>query len=149
MIGPSFGEEIATAGLAGLPFSWGTDGVYGRENLTPEQNAALDAVIAAHDPNRIVPPPAISDRQFFHALAKRGLITGEEAKAAVKTGEIPAALQVVINNLPPEYNRFDVEMLISGATVFERHHPTTQVIASTFGWSREQTDEFWRFAATL
>ena len=32
-------------------FYWDANGnIYGRENLTPEQNAALDAAIAAYDP---------------------------------------------------------------------------------------------------
>lgn len=53
MIGPTFSDELAAAGLVGLPFVWGDDGSFsGRENLTPAQNAALDAVIAAHDPSR-------------------------------------------------------------------------------------------------
>lgn len=51
-IGPTFGDEVLAAGLGGLPFSWGGDGkIEGRENLSPAQNAALDAVIAAHDSN--------------------------------------------------------------------------------------------------
>lgn len=50
-IGPTFVAELEAAGLAGLPFSWRSDGVItGREALSPEQNAVLDAVIAAHDP---------------------------------------------------------------------------------------------------
>lgn len=49
--GPTFGDELRTAGLAGLPISWTEGGlVAGRQHLTPEENAALDAVIAAHDP---------------------------------------------------------------------------------------------------
>lgn len=51
-LGSTFGDEIHEAGLAGLPFAWGADGdIHGRENLTDEQNATLDAVIAAHDPD--------------------------------------------------------------------------------------------------
>lgn len=53
VIGPSFFDELAEAGLNGLPFSWGSDGsICGRENLTAEQNNALDAVLAAHNPTR-------------------------------------------------------------------------------------------------
>ena len=53
-LGPTFGDEITAAGLAGLPFSWGAtdDTITGRENLSPEQNATLDEVIAAHDPDK-------------------------------------------------------------------------------------------------
>jgi len=50
-LGPTFGDELKAAGLHGLPFSWLTDGtILGRENLTEEQNTALDQVIGAHDP---------------------------------------------------------------------------------------------------
>jgi hypothetical protein len=46
-LGPTFGEEVLAAGLGGLPFSWGatSDDIFGRENLTSEQNATLDGVI--------------------------------------------------------------------------------------------------------
>ena len=51
-IGPTFGDEILAAGLHGLPFAWGEDGDFcGRENLSPAENATLDAVIAAHNPD--------------------------------------------------------------------------------------------------
>ena len=51
---PKFTEEARVAGLVGLPCAWGEDGeISGRENLTPEQNAALDALIAAHDPQAV------------------------------------------------------------------------------------------------
>jgi len=50
MFGPTFGNEIVAAGLQ---IGWMDDGtILGRENLTPEQAAKLDAVIAAHKPNR-------------------------------------------------------------------------------------------------
>jgi|GEM_PF-2922949 hypothetical protein len=53
-LGPTFGDEVIAAGLGGLPFSWGAtdDTITGRENLTTEQNATLDGVIAAHDPTK-------------------------------------------------------------------------------------------------
>lgn len=69
--GPTFADECAAAGLAGLPFSWGEpnpaieddDGIFGRERLTSGQNAMLDAVIAAHDPDAsavsVTAPPVL------------------------------------------------------------------------------------------
>ena len=51
-IGPSFASELEAAGLMGAPFSWDSEGrIEGRDNLTAAQNATLDTVIAAHDPN--------------------------------------------------------------------------------------------------
>lgn len=53
-IGLTFAAEIIAVGLGGLPFSWSDDGtITGRENLTSDQNAALDAVLAAHNPDAL------------------------------------------------------------------------------------------------
>ena len=97
MLGPTFEKELSAAGLHGLPFSWGADGVIvGRDDLTEEQNAALDAVIAAHDPEASPTAPVpdiISDRQFFQQLAILGLINEAEALAAVGPGTMPATLR--------------------------------------------------------
>lgn len=53
-LGPTFGDEVLAAGLGGLPFAWGAtdETITGRENLTAEQNATLDGVVAAHDPSK-------------------------------------------------------------------------------------------------
>jgi hypothetical protein len=52
-IGPTFADELKVAGLLGAPFAWAINGeFFGRENLTPEQNATLDKVYAAHDPTK-------------------------------------------------------------------------------------------------
>ena len=61
-IGPSFASELEAAGLMGAPFSWSPEEgrIEGRDNLTAAQNATLDTVIAAHDPNTPDPmTPAI------------------------------------------------------------------------------------------
>ena len=52
-IGESFPEELAVAGLVGLPFSWGTDGSfnYGDE-ITDEQKAKIKEVYVTHDPSK-------------------------------------------------------------------------------------------------
>jgi hypothetical protein len=98
------------------------------------------------------PPPAIpdsiSDRQFAHGLWKRGIITVEEAKAFVMVGQMPVALAALVATLPADV-RDDAEILISGATVFARNHPFTEILASAFGWSSADTDDFWRYAASL
>lgn len=54
VLGPTFGYELEAAGLGGLGLTWTSDGtINGRENLTTEQNATLDTVIAAHDPTKL------------------------------------------------------------------------------------------------
>lgn len=98
------------------------------------------------------PQPAqiedISDRQFFQALADRGEITEAEALDAVGPGIIPPAMDALIDQLPQE-QRFPARMLIRGATRYERQHPIADLIRGLYGWTSDQADDFWRFAATL
>lgn len=51
-LGPTFGDELITAGLSGLPITWGDtdDSITGRENLSAADNTTLDGVVSAHDP---------------------------------------------------------------------------------------------------
>ena len=97
------------------------------------------------------PPPvpqSISDRQFFQQLAVQGVITQVEALSAVKTGTIPAALQTLINGLPPD-QQFGANMIVSGATTFERNNPLTIAIGTAYGWSSDQINALFRAAAAL
>ncbi len=93
-------------------------------------------------------PEIISDRQFFQALAMNGAITPDEALAAVKTGALPAAMQTALNTMPAN-QKFNAEMMLSGATAFERHHPMTDSMMAMMGWDAAQTDQLWTYAATL
>ena len=93
-------------------------------------------------------PQTISDRQFFQQLAIAKVISQEEALAAVKTGDIPAALSGFIAALD-DSARFNAEMLLSGATVFQRNHPLTNAVAMAQGMTADQVDEFFRQAAKL
>lgn len=93
-------------------------------------------------------PQTISDRQFFQQLAIAGVITQEEALAAVKTGDIPSAPSGFIAALD-DAARFNAEMLLSGATVFQRNHPLTDAIAAAQGMTPAQVDDFFRAAAAL
>lgn len=94
-------------------------------------------------------PQVISDRQFFHMLAKTGMITKEEALAAVKTGTIPSSMTAILNSVPDPEARFDAEMLLSGAIEFRRDHPLTVMIGMSQGKTPEEIDDFFRVAAQL
>lgn len=99
--------------------------------------------------------PPISDRQFFHGLSIWGLIPQDEAMEAVKTGFIPTALKNVIDQaeaagqFPAGMTRFDVDILIAGATTYEYSHPVSAMIGQAFGWTDQQRADFWAFAAGL
>lgn len=112
---------------------------------------ALDAAVAAYDPEQSAPAPVpavISDRQFFQALAMDGYITPAEALAAVRTGDLPPVLADLIAHMD-EDERFGAEMLLSGATEFRRDHPMTIVIGEARGLTPDEVDDFFRRAAAL
>jgi hypothetical protein len=93
-------------------------------------------------------PAAISDRQFAQGLAAAGMISEAEAEEWVGPGIVPAVLLALVEGLP-DGGRFAARMLLRGATSFERSHPLTNVLAAAYGWTAEQTDQFWRECALL
>jgi len=98
------------------------------------------------------PPPVprtISDRQFFHVLALLGAITQQEALDAVKTGEIPAAINAIVDAIPDETQKFGAKMLLSGAVEFRRDHPLVEQFGLALGYSSDAVDELFRNAAQL
>ena len=97
----------------------------------------------------IAVPHEISDRQFFQTLANRGLISKQEALAAVKVGELPPAMLALIGQILDEDAAFAVEMAISGATIFERDHPDTELLAYLYGWDDAALDDIWIEAGNL
>ncbi len=91
---------------------------------------------------------AISDRQFFQALALAGAITPDAALAAVMTGQLPAPIAAAVEALP-EAEQFSARMLLSGATAFERRHPMVAQLGAALGYDAASLDALWRQAATL
>jgi hypothetical protein len=111
--------------------------------MTPEEEAQHNALLANMPPQRDF-PNVIFDRQFFQALAQMGECTKQEALDAVKTGTIPAALQGTIDAMPTEDERFNAQMLLSGAVEIFRDSPMLEHFRQAHGWTVEQTDEIWR-----
>src|SRR5262245_52053130 len=71
--GPTLGTELGEAGLK-LPISWTPYEMFGRENLTAQQNADLDAVLAVHDPTKQI--------TIFSIVEFIGRFTNAEYRAA-------------------------------------------------------------------
>jgi hypothetical protein len=110
-----------------------------------------DATLAQYGVTKTVTPdvPAIiSDRQFFQNLALRGVITQAEALAAVGPGTIPPAMAAFVAQLP-QADQFAANMLLTGATEFNRYHPIVPVFGQLFGWSGADIDLFWTEAYQL
>ena len=93
--------------------------------------------------------PDISDRQFFQQAAVMGLITRDEALAAVKVGAIPATLQAIVDAIPDADAKFAANMMLSGATVFQRTNALTEQVGMAMGWTSEQLDQFFLAASLL
>ena len=101
-------------------------------------------------PSPPLPPlTPISRRQFFQALAMNDLISPEEALAALQTGAIPKDMEDVIGKISDPQSQFAARMLLAGASEFERNHPLVDAFATSIEMMPEETDDFWRQAATL
>jgi hypothetical protein len=117
--------------------------------------AAYQAWLAdGHAPSPPIPEPAyipavISDRQFFQMAAIDGLVSMDEALAAVKTGAIPPVLQTIVDGIDDPFQQFAAKMLLSGATEFERNHPLTEAVGAHLGWTSAQIDQFFIQGAKL
>jgi hypothetical protein len=84
-IGPSFEAELRTAGLLGLAFSWGPDGVIEfHPDVPADQRAAVLAVYEAHDPEKPAPAsgPTVPSSDITAAL-----------RAAIDRGDLDDTLE--------------------------------------------------------
>lgn len=156
---PSGALTPAQAEAAGFPLAMVLSGIdaaalAGCEAAVAEaaglrrERDALAAQLAALPTAPAAGLPAVSDRQFFQALALAGTITQAEALAAVMTGTLPAGIEAAVAALP-EAERFAARMLLSGATTFERGHPMVAQLGAALGYDAAALDALWREAATL
>ena len=95
------------------------------------------------------PPETISDRQFAQVLALDGLITHDEALAWVKGTAVPARIQAIVDSMTDAAAKFGAQMLLSGATQFNRSHPMVAAMGASLGMTSAQIDDIWRKGATL
>lgn len=128
-IGLHFGDELAAAGLAGLPVAWMADGtiVYG-EAITADQRSAFEAVLAAHDAAATPVPASITPWQARQALNEMGMRDAVETALAAAPRGIKDAW---------EY----------GLTV-DRHSPFIEAMAPALGLTEAQIDALFRLAAS-
>jgi len=105
-----------------------------------------DAVTAVSKPPV---PEIISDRQFAQALADSDVITQAEALAFVRTGTLPDALQSAVDGIKDAATKFAAEMLLSGATSFERTHLMVGVLGQALNKSDADLDALWVLGAAL
>lgn len=131
VLGPTLADEARAAlGVQDLPFTYDeAGGVYGRENLTVGQNAVLDAVIAAHDPEKVPAPTRVSRRQFKMQLSKAGLTAAVETWVAQQ----------------PEL----VQIAFADSGEFDRTEPMMQQGFASMGFTAAQIEAFFTAASLL
>ncbi len=117
-----------------------------KREATQEEEEAFLLSLPQTQPTAV--PHEISDRQFFQQLAVMGLISEDEAIAAVSTGSLPPAMAAFIDQLPQE-QRFPARMALQGATTFLRTNPLVETFGEMQGMTSEQIDDLWRAASLL
>jgi hypothetical protein len=96
-IGKNFFNELKTAGLAGLPFSWQDDGILSfSAAMTHEQIEAVNAVYEAHNPAAaaVEISKSVTMRQARLALLQAGMLSTVNAAVAGMAGAAGEAARI-------------------------------------------------------
>ena len=127
----------------------------GNENLTSidayqEIIVAFNAAEAAEDAKpalEMIQP--LSYRQFYQALAARGLIAKAEALSVLKNGILPQLLQTFVDGIADADKNWTTAMFLIGTNSFPKDHPVVVELIAVKSWTQTQVDDIWRFGATL
>ena len=101
---------------------------------TLNDEPALDALIAGHDPTPTVSYPDITPRQIRLALLFQG-ITDADVRGGLDTLPEPQKSAAIIEW---EYS-----------TVYVRDNALVSSVATMLGWTSQQLDDLWIYAYTL
>ncbi|UXQ89164.1 hypothetical protein [Synechococcus phage MinM1] len=94
------------------------------------------------------PPITLTNRQLFAALALAGLITTEEALAAGRTGEVPAAIEAVFASLPPQ-DAFLARLTWATMREVPRDHPLIAAMVAAQLATPQQVDALFALGASI
>lgn len=145
-LGPTFVDEVHDFGLTDAPLVWEPDGtIRGREDLTDEQNAALDEAIAAHNPEKELAPVSVSDKQFYQQASINGWLTQQETIDVIK-GTLPPIIEDFVRNRPND-QWFDYELHFTGKVVFSRDDRYLIELWDYHQWP--DMNDFWLAASKL
>lgn len=97
----------------------------------------------------VLVPETISRRQFYQELANRGMITKDEALAAIVTNTLPAELEAMVDAIVDDEIRWQARMLLAGAAEFKRNNWFVGFFAAMKSLSIEYMDDFWGSGALL
>ncbi|MNL05103.1 hypothetical protein D3C87_1256840 [compost metagenome] len=135
VFGPAFFSELEAAGLVGRSFSWFPDGLvmYG-DDLTGAERETLDAVVAAHDPDKPAPP-----------VVPRQVPASQGGIALIHFGLMDAVMAVVNAAETPATHKWAWDR----ATTWERDSPSFNYFADRAGISEQQKDDLFVFAGAV
>lgn len=95
-----------------------------------------------------VVPQTITRRQLLIVMAGVGLITGEEALAAAMTGAVPASIDAVFVQMPPD-QALAARITWATMSVAERDHPLIAALVAAKLATAAEVDALFTSAATL
>lgn len=98
------------------------------------KNNSTVETIERDDSEPVEVPQVVTPRQFWVALALKGVTEADILAAIVRL---------------PEPNKTIVTIELNKSLEFQRSHPFVPVIGSILGWSENQLDDLWILAATL
>jgi hypothetical protein len=119
--------------------------------LFAEVAAAAEGVNLPPEPQPEPPPPPVitlTNRQLFAALAMTGMITQDEALAAGRTGEVPAAVDAVFATLPAQ-DAFLARLTWATMRDVPRDHPLIAAMVAAGVATGEQVDALFALGASI
>jgi hypothetical protein len=111
-----------------------------------DKAAELASTFAAEDFIKNIPP--ITRRQLILGLREAGVLSDEEAIAAAKSGDVPAAIQPFVAYLSAE-DQVTFAVTWASMSVAERSDPLVAALGAANGWSDEQLNAFFISSAQL
>ena len=80
VFGPTFGSELVAAGCSSAVATYGSDGTLNYvPSATPDQIAAVQKVVAAHDPTKQIVPSSVTNYQARSVLIQQGFLAKVDA----------------------------------------------------------------------
>lgn len=79
-LGPTFGDEIASANLQEVPFYWDGDfNIVFNDDVSEADRTAVQAVVDAHDPTKQIVPEEVSRYQREVIMRRYGIYAAADA----------------------------------------------------------------------
>lgn len=118
------------------------DGLY---DLDARLTGAQDSLLHRPDPV----PKSITRKQLLQALAASAVISSDEARAAARTGAVPAAIATVFDTIADAGERLDAELGWASAADIEPDDPVVALLAAARQMSDADIADLFRTAGAF